>query len=566
MTDQATRSAVVAAAGELFAAHGFRGTTVAMVARRAGVSSRVVRRVVGGPSDLLAAALEDATDSTAAALIGRAAAAPGVGPPLSVLLEAAHEVFRAPRASWDALELEVLARAGEDEELRDVAAMRLAARSANTASVVAASRSAGGIDAALADDAVVHMAMALSIGLATLDPVAPHRPTVQQWDALMARIGAAIAPEELQLAPDYESSASWRIRVDVSDRPGAMAQLARALGALHVLAVGMVVVGAVDGTRTTDLALVAPPDVTEDAILAAARSVGANAHITAGSSSTEGDLPTRMLDAATYLVKHPDAAPIVAAGLVEADRVEVIDATAGVDDSADVLRLQWTADRHVLLHRDWAPFALAERSRASALLRLSAAIARRTGDDDASGWIDQVRGGTVWIRLARPEDAQGVAAMHDRCSERTRYQRYFSLADWQEIQLRRLTGGHRGASLVAMSRAGDIVALGNVFPEADGDAGTGEIALIVDDDHQGTGVGTALLHRLLQMAQRIGFTQVVAHVLAENTGMQHLLGATGLIWASRVESGVAHMTAELPVTVGSNTPEGAASEKPAPRR
>ncbi len=97
-------------------------------------------------------------------------------------------------------------------------------------------------------------------------------------------------------------------------------------------------------------------------------------------------------------------------------------------------------------------------------------------------------------------------------------QRYFSLTNWREIQLRRLAGGHRGASLVAMSRAGEIVALGNVFPEAGGDGRTGEVALIVADANQGTGVGTALLARLLQTATRIGFSQVVAHVLADNAG------------------------------------------------
>lgn len=548
MTDKAIRVAVVAAARELFAAHGFRGTTVAMVARRAGVTSRTVRGVVGGPNELLAAVLESSPGSAAAARLGRAAELPGRTPPLSVLVEASHEVFAEPGESWDPLELEALARAREDDELLQIVGRRIESRAANAAAVVAESRATGGIDAALSDEAVVHLSMALSIGLSMLDPVAARRPTAAQWDAMVARIGAAIAPEELLLEPDYEPSARWRVRVDIPERPGAMATLARALGALHILAVGMVVVGTVHGLRTTDLELVAPRHVSEDVILAAVGSVGVNAHITPGSvrSGGEADLPTRMLDAATYLVKNPSAAPMVAAGLVEADHVEVIDATEGVDDRSDVLRLQWTADRHVLLRRDWAPFALAEQWRASALLRLAAAIARRTGDDDSSGWIDPVRGGTVWIRLARPEDAQGVARMHDRCSEGSRFQRYFSLTDWREIQLRRLTGGHRGNSLVAMSRTGDIVALGNVFPEEGGDPGTGEIALIVEDAQQGNGVGTALLQRLLQTAQRIGFSRVVAHVLAENTGMRRLLEGTGLTWTSTVEAGVVSMTAEFP--------------------
>jgi RimJ/RimL family protein N-acetyltransferase len=324
-----------------------------------------------------------------------------------------------------------------------------------------------------------------------------------------------------------------------------MSRIIRALGALHVYTVSLGVVGYGPGTRTVDLALIAPQHVSADVILAAAESAGESAHITVGSPDAGRDLPTRMLDAATFLVKHPEDAPTVAAGVVEADNVQVIAATEGADDRADVLRLQWTADRHVLLQRNWAPFAGAEQARASALLRLSSAIARLSGDDDVTGWIDPVRDSTVWIRLARPEDAHAVAAMHERCSERSRFQRYFSLTEWRDLQLRRLAGGHRGATLVAMSRDGDIVALGNVFPEAPDEGRSAEIALIVEDAHQGTGVGTALLRRMLQVAPTMGFTEVVAHVLADNAGMKHLLEATGLAWTTTVESGVASMTARV---------------------
>ena len=99
---------------------------------------------------------------------------------------------------------------------------------------------------------------------------------------------------------------------------------------------------------------------------------------------------------------------------------------------------------------------------------------------------------------------------------------------------------------MAMSRVGEIVALGNVFPEAGGDGHTGEVAVIVEDAQQGTGVGTALLGRLLHTAARIGFNDVVAHVLADNAGMKRLLDATGLVWTTKVEEGVASMTAPLP--------------------
>jgi hypothetical protein len=43
-------------------------------------------------------------------------------------------------------------------------------------------------------------------------------------------------------------------------------------------------------------------------------------------------------------------------------------------------------------------------------------------------------GGTVWIRLARPEDSDAVAAMHERCSESSLYRRYLTaVGRWRDI-------------------------------------------------------------------------------------------------------------------------------------
>ncbi len=350
-TDEAKRARIISAASELFTAQGFGATTLDMVAKRAGVNVRAVGRLVGDRHDLLVEVLAERSESVVADLVERAAGAPDRTPPLSALIEAAHRLQEAPGASWDSLELEVLARARDDAQMREIGTARIAQRSANVKSISASSREAGGLDPELSDNAVVHLSMALSIGLAMLDPVATHRPTPLEWDAMIARIGAAVAPSEMLLQPEYEVSERWRVRVDIPDRPGGMSRIIRALGALHVYTVSLGVVGHGPGTRTVDLSLIAPPNVSAEVILAAAESAGEHAHITVGSPDAGRDLPARMLDAATFLVKHPEAAPTVAAGVVEADHVEVIAATEGADDRSDVLRLQWTADRHVLLQR-----------------------------------------------------------------------------------------------------------------------------------------------------------------------------------------------------------------------
>ena len=549
--DDAARARVVTAARELFAELGYGATTLDLIANRAGLSGRAVRRLLGGKREILDRVLAGGTGSPVAGMVEDAASHPDRTPPLSVLIEAAHRMITDPQASWDTLELELLARARKDPDLLPAARARVAHRFENARALTAASRRSHGIDPELADAAVVQLSMALSIGLAMLDAVTEDGPTPQQWDALIARIGAAVAPSDLLLQSEFAVTTRWRLRVDVPDRPGGISRLLRALGTLHMYAVYLQVVGYVrdpvtgEVMRTIDLGLLAPEQVTEDVIRAAAESAGHRAYLRLGSEDDTGeDLLARTLDGATFLVKHPEDGPRLAAALVAADGVEVIDAAEGVDDSADVLRLQWTADRHVLLHRTWAPFASTEQARASAVLRLASAVARLSGQDDASGWIEPVAGGTVWIRLARPEDDQAVAQMHERTSERSRYQRYFSLTEWRDVRLRRLTGGHRGASLVAMSRDGHIVGLGNVFPTGDGH--TAEIAILVEDAQQGSGVGSALLRRMLQVAPRMGFTDVVAHVLAENTGMIRLLERTGLTWETHVSEGVSEMMAVLP--------------------
>jgi GNAT superfamily N-acetyltransferase len=481
-----------------------------------------------------------------AELVARAAAAPEDLPPLSVLVEASHRLFAAPQQSWADADLEPLVRARGNPELAAHARERIATRTANAAAVAAWAAKAGQLDPEVATEALAHFSMALSIGLAILDPVATVRPQVAQWDALMARIGLAMAPHHVDDTSTYDVSAPWRLRVDLPDRPGSLSRLVGALGALHVYSVEVRVDEGADGRRGVYLALLAPPDVSPDVILAAAESCGTDAYITVGSPDDGRDILARTLDGATRLVRHPEEAPLIAAALVGADRVQVIDATEGVDDQPNVLRLQWTTDRHVLLHRTWGPFSRTEQVRASSLLRLSAAVGS-ADDAAAAGWVHEVRSGTVWIRLARPEDAQAVAAMHERCSERTRFQRYFSLREWPELQLRRLAGGHRGASLVVQPKDGTVVGLGNVFPDpdADDDTPTAEIALLVEDAHQGAGIGRALLGRMLEVAPRMGFTAVVAHVLADNRGMHHLLEQTGLAWTTRISEGVAEMRADL---------------------
>ena len=545
MTTQ--RDEVLAAAAAIMGREGIEAATMSRVAKEAGIRESTVSRMFDDEAGLHRAVLAQWPGSEVAEFVAAAARQPEVMPPLSVLVEAGHRLYAAPEQNWSSADLDALVRARDEPRMNDLARERISDRVENARSVIARSARDGVLDDGISEAALTHFTMALSAGLALMDPVATVRPSTAQWDALIARIGVALTPASLGDSPEYEVSAPWRLRVDIPDRPGALSELVGALGALHVYTVEVRADEGTDGQRAIYLALKAPPGVSPDVIIAAASSVGVDCYITQGSPDDGLDILSRTLDGATEVVNHPERAPEVVGALVAADEVEVIDAAVGRDEQPNMLRLQWTADQHVLLHRDWGPFSRTEQMRASALLRLAAALARATGGDGPLGWLDEVRGGRVVIRFARPGDAKAIAEMHQRCSDATRYQRYFSLQEWRDLQLRRLSGGHRGATLVVTCGEDLIVGLGNVFPDADAepDKPTAEIALLIEDDYQGDGIGSALLARMLELAPQMGFDHVVAHVLAENGAMLHLLETTGLTWSTRVRQGVAESRAAL---------------------
>jgi acyl-CoA hydrolase/RimJ/RimL family protein N-acetyltransferase len=67
---------------------------------------------------------------------------------------------------------------------------------------------------------------------------------------------------------------------------------------------------------------------------------------------------------------------------------------------------------------------------------------------------------------------------------------------------------------------------------------TAEVALVVRDDYQGKGIGTALLSYLTELAQKEGLSGFTAEVLIENVPMMHLFEKMGFDIQRRTEEGV----------------------------
>jgi RimJ/RimL family protein N-acetyltransferase/AcrR family transcriptional regulator len=544
------RRRIVEAAAELFEAEGVALVRNRAVAKRARTSTRHVAAVGDSRSALLRLVVSELPFPPVSTRIQEQAVEP-LEPAAQALLRAARESFGDPASLWDTRELQALAVAPFDEELAAVMRERLSLRWDAVSAVVRQMRGSGSVDAAVDDTAAALHTLAVGVGLALLAPLSPRWASPSAYLALVARLLDSLASIEPPAINDDRPMRFWRVRATVPDSPSAVARLMRIVALLHADVLGLFGHGQKDDLQLVDLFLRVPDDLTEAGLGDALRAVSTDVVVAPGVPGDADDLATRILDVAAELATNPGSTPDMIADLVLADSVEVIDAAAGEDASANVMRLQWKPDRHILLRRSLAPFTRTERTRVSALMRLTEALAEARGEHVDVGWLDPVRGGrSVWVRMARPEDSDAVAAMHDRTSEATRYQRYFApISDWREENLRRISGGHRGVTLVAMNQDGEIVALGNVFPDRPEDEGTAEVAVIVEDNYQGRGIGTRMLDHLIEMAERAGFRRLVGYVLADNDGMIRLMERTRLSWTKSADpelgSSVVRMEADL---------------------
>jgi len=556
MTESAARierrQRILDAAHDLFEDVGVAATSRRDVAQAADVATRSVHALATSRTGLLALVTEALPfPPTSQRLQEQAQSAEARGEALQTILAAAREAFGAPASVWDVIELQATALAPFDDELAHVVRERVALRWEAARTVVRQLRGEGGVDSTIDDDAATLHLLAVGAGLALLEGLTPRPVEASAWVRLTSRLLESLAAID-PLGRDYDGATRpWRIRVIAPATPSATARVLRVLALLGADVISLFTHAQEDGTQLIDLICTVPQTLERDDLIRALATAGHRVLAAPGVHEDEHDLVTRILDAAAELVVHPERAPRAAAELVLADSWTVEPATAGEDATSDVMRLQWTPDHHVVLRREGAPFASVERARASALLRLVDAVATAPAGTGGFGWVEYLRDGTqVVIRLARPEDTEAVAEMHARSSETTRYQRYFTPnTDWREDQLRRIAGGHRGATLVAVNWRGDIVGLGNVFPDRPDDTSTAEIAVIVEDAWQGRGLGGRMLGHLVELARRQGFDEVLALVLASNGGMVRLLDRMDLDWshAADPELGptIVRMTAPL---------------------
>jgi len=444
---------------------------------------------------------------------------------LQLLLSASRDIWGDPASAWDPIELSALAGAPFDEGLREILAQRIEYRWEKSRDIVVKLREHGLVDPMVDLDSVVLHIIAVGVGIAMLAPVLPVDISETHWTALSARLLESLSVSDPVVPHPGELPNFWRIRTTLSGAPASTARLLRMLSMLDVAVVQLTSVDLTSGEQQIDAILKTPAKMDRATLRQAIDSVGKDVIVASGNENDTVDVATRVLRLSSILATTPAFAPQAAADLILAQSWEVVEATSGENSSERVLRLQWTLDQHVILRREGAPFTQVEYQRASALLELVEALVTASGVTSEYGWVEELTNNKpVLVRLARPEDTEAVEQLHIRSSEKSIYQRYFTPKNsWREENLRRVSGGHRGVTLVVTDRNNQLMALANVFPLSATDVQTGEIAYLVEDQFQGQGIGKILLKHSQDLATRLGFNKLVAYVLNDNPVMRKLL-------------------------------------------
>ncbi|HEY6223557.1 MAG TPA: GNAT family N-acetyltransferase [Gemmatimonadales bacterium] len=155
-------------------------------------------------------------------------------------------------------------------------------------------------------------------------------------------------------------------------------------------------------------------------------------------------------------------------------------------------------------------------------------------------------GAPLHVRSIRADDKARLAAFHRRLSTESVYLRFFEFKrELSPSDLRYLTEldfEQRVALVATLAAASDAPIIGvarfDVLPDRVGAPRRAELGIVVEDAHQGQGIGTILLKHLLALAHDKRIAEITAEVLPQNTRMLELIAGSGVPVRRSVEDGV----------------------------
>lgn len=149
-------------------------------------------------------------------------------------------------------------------------------------------------------------------------------------------------------------------------------------------------------------------------------------------------------------------------------------------------------------------------------------------------------GGTVHMRPITPEDAGRLVAMHSRLSDRTIYFRFFATyRKLSDRDVEHFTNVDYRDRVALVALLGDDMIGMAMYERINSDEA--EVAFVIEDAHQGRGLGSIMLEHLAAGARERGVKRFVAEVLAENRTMLRVFLDAGYAPAREYGGGVVHL-------------------------
>ena len=157
-------------------------------------------------------------------------------------------------------------------------------------------------------------------------------------------------------------------------------------------------------------------------------------------------------------------------------------------------------------------------------------------------------GRSAVIRALQPQDREALIEAFARTGDESRYRRFFtsrgSLGEG-EIKFFVEVNFTTHVALVAELEEGGrpLIAGGGRYVVCA--PGSAEVAFMVDDAHQGLGIGSLLMRHLVACARSAGLATLVAEVLSGNSAMLKVFERAGLAVQTHREAGVLHLDMRL---------------------
>lgn len=341
-------------------------------------------------------------------------------------------------------------------------------------------------------------------------------------------------PGRTAVAEEPAAPSAWRVRIRMHDHPGTLARIAIRLADLECNILGLSV-------------LPVPGGVLDEIVLRPATGLPRRHLVDA--IRAEGCECTAIIDADVHELVDPSASTLLAARRAIDDPARLAEVLKDVL-AADVVTLVPAAEANpartesghravfaltdggtLVARRQWAPFVQLELTRAEALVTLLAAAARNAAGPVV---LDRPDGAAIVLRKGVPGDADAVAELHRRCSMATLFRRYHTgVRTVPRRRLHRLLVPPRGTSVLAVFGR-EVIGLAQLIPTLTGGA---EISLLVEDDWQQQGIGTALLARLAVLAEAQGIRELSAECLAGDDILPRTAARAGLRTERSIDDG-----------------------------